>query len=571
MKNNEIIKYAKAMQVQEDVINWIETHLFAYLEKNKADQTEVEHIIDYLASDKRPKRLSKMSYEQAKSNTEKWNKALIKKGKNIIEKEDDVELIKDFGDGFKVVKLVGKAAYEREGALMRHCCASYYGLNKEVYSLRDKNNIPHCTIEKDQQIKGKGNGEVSPKYIGYIVEFLESIGMMVGDNEMKNIGYVNVSKIKDKLSKKKNNFYKDYLPINKTWYGADDSEYSELDLLNYKDPISIDSSMKVVVNFKLEDFLPKAIKKLLKSVEKGRLRNASSGYNSRNASSGNDSQNASSGYDSRNASSGDRSQNASIEGYSHNASSGNDSQNASSGDYSQNTSSGDYSQNTSSGLGSRNASSGYDSQNASSGNRSQNASSGYGSQNASSGYDSRNASSGYRSQNASSGYGSQNASSGYDSRNASSGYRSQNASSGYGSQNASSGDESRNASSGYGSQNASSGYGSHNASSGNDSQNASSGNRSRNASSGNRSRNASSGDESKNEASGEHSVIVDAGSGGQVKGINGTLVALTHYIEVGGRYIPEKIVTGQIGKKGLKENVWYKLNEAGSFEEVKND
>jgi len=241
MKNNEIIKYAKAMQVQEDVINWIETHLFAYLEKNKADQTEVEHIIDYLASDKRPKRLSKMSYEQAKSNTEKWNKALIKKGKNIIEKEDDVELIKDFGDGFKVVKLVGKAAYEREGALMRHCCASYYGLDKEVYSLRDKDNMPHCTIEKDQQIKGKGNGEVSPKYIGYIVEFLESIGMMVGDNEMKNIGYVNVSKIKDKLSKKKNNFYKDYLPINKTWYGADDSEYSELDLLNYKDPISIDS------------------------------------------------------------------------------------------------------------------------------------------------------------------------------------------------------------------------------------------------------------------------------------------------------------------------------------------
>jgi len=544
MKNNEIIKYAKAMQVQEDVINWIETHLFAYLEKNKADQTEVEHIIDYLASDKRPKRLSKMSYEQAKSNTEKWNKALIKKGKNIIEKEDDVELIKDFGDGFKVVKLVGKAAYEREGALMRHCCASYYGLNKEVYSLRDKNNIPHCTIEKDQQIKGKGNGEVSPKYIGYIVEFLESIGMMVGDNEMKNIGYVNVSKIKDKLSKKKNNFYKDYLPINKKWYGADDSEYSELDLLNYKEPISVDSSMKVVVNFKLENFLPKAIKKLPKSAEKGRSCNASSGLGSQNASSGDGSRNASSGSYSQNASSGDRSQNASSGNCSRNASSGYRSQNASSGDDSRNASSGDDSRNASSGDDSRNASSGDRSQNASSGNRSQ------------------NASSGYRSQNASSGNCSRNASSGDDSRNASSGNRSQNASSGGFSRNASSGD---------GSRNASSGNCSRNASSGNDSQNASSGNCSQNASSGGFSRNASSGDESKNEASGEHSVIVDAGSGGQVKGVNGTLVALTHYIEVGDRYIPEKIVTGQIGKKGLKENVWYKLNEAGSFEEVKND
>ena len=553
MKINEIINYAKAMQVQEDVINWIETHLFAYLEKNKADQTEIEHIIDYLASEKRPKRLSKMSYEQAKSNTEKWNKALIKKGKNITEKEGDIEIIKDFGDGFKVVKLVGKAAYEREGALMRHCCASYFGLGKEVYSLRDKDNIPHCTIEKDQQIKGKGNGEVSPKYIGYIVEFLESIGMMVGDNEMKNIGYVNVSKIKDKLSKKKNNFYKDYLPINKTWYGADDSEYSELDLLNYKDPISIDSSMKVVVNFKLENFLPKAIKKLPKSAEKGRSCNASSGYNSRNASSGNDSQNASSGYDSRNASSGDRSQNASIEGYSHNASSGNDSRNASSGSYSQNASSGDRSQN------------------ASSGNCSRNASSGYRSQNASSGDDSRNASSGDGSRNASSGDGSRNASSGDVSKNASSGYRSRNASSGDGSRNASSGDYSQNTSSGFSSCNVSNGDYSRNASSGEFSKNASSGDYSHNTSSGLGSRNASSGDESKNEASGKYSVIVDVGSGGQVKGVNGTLVALTRYTKVSGCYIPEEIVTGQIGKKGLKENVWYKLNEAGSFEEVKND
>ena len=139
----EIIKYAKGMNVDQDVFTWIDSHLKAYLEKNNPEQSEVEHIIDYFASDKRPKRISKMSYDQAKSNTDKWNKALIKKGSAIQGLEEDTEVIKDFGDGFKIVKLVGENAYKREGFLMRHCVASYYGCDKEIYSLRDKDNNPH--------------------------------------------------------------------------------------------------------------------------------------------------------------------------------------------------------------------------------------------------------------------------------------------------------------------------------------------------------------------------------------------------------------------------------------------
>lgn len=67
MEINQIIEYAKFMNCQSDVFNWIEKHLAAYFKDNKPDQTEIEHIIDYLASDKRPKRLNKMSYEQAKT------------------------------------------------------------------------------------------------------------------------------------------------------------------------------------------------------------------------------------------------------------------------------------------------------------------------------------------------------------------------------------------------------------------------------------------------------------------------------------------------------------------------
>lgn len=192
MNKQEIIKYAKGMNCAQDVFDWIEKHLAAHLKKNDLEQGEVEHIIDYFASDKRPERLAKMSYEQAKANTEKWNKALAKKGKDIEELEADVELLKDFGDGFRIVKLVGESAYKREGFLMAHCVASYFGKNKEVYSLRDAKNMPHATLEKDQQIKGKGNGSISPKYIHYIVEFLKEIGMSVGDSEMENLGYYKI-------------------------------------------------------------------------------------------------------------------------------------------------------------------------------------------------------------------------------------------------------------------------------------------------------------------------------------------------------------------------------------------
>ena len=38
---------------------------------------------------------------------------------------------------------------------MSHCVASYYGRDVEIYSLRDKKNLPHCTLEKDNQIKGE--------------------------------------------------------------------------------------------------------------------------------------------------------------------------------------------------------------------------------------------------------------------------------------------------------------------------------------------------------------------------------------------------------------------------------
>ena len=323
--------YAKHVNAQEDVIHWIGLALKSYLEKNPENQTEIEHIIDYMASDKRPKRISRMSYEQAKSNTEKWNNALIKKGCAIDENPEDVEVIKDFGDGFRVVKLIGENAYKREGFLMRHCVGSYYGKNAEVYSLRDKDNMPHCTMEKDQQIKGKGNGSIHPKYVGYIVSWLEEIGMTVGDSEMKNLGYINIEKIAGKVAKKKSKLYKGkYLHESATIYAKNGDEYCDLDLWDYKPLVVADGEFSLKINFDLSVFLPKAFAKIKK--KKGNK--ISSGNYSTAASQGNYSKAASQGYSSTAASQGY---------YSTAASQGDSSKAASQGNYSKAASQGNYS------------------------------------------------------------------------------------------------------------------------------------------------------------------------------------------------------------------------------------
>jgi hypothetical protein len=424
---DDYLQYARSFNASEEVLFWIEHNLSNYLQNRALTVSEVEHIIDWMIMTDQ-KKLKKMSYEQAKIKAEKWNKTQQKKGNNIEELPEDVEVILDFKDGFKIVKLIGENAYKREGFLMSHCVGSYFGNGKEVYSLRDKNNMPHCTIEKDQQIKGKGNGEIHPNYIDYVVKFLESIGMEVRDSGMLNLGYINAEYLVEYMNREtqKKLYNKKYLRKNEKMFNKEGDEFSSLDLLD-QIPLISETQAGLKINFELEKYLKLSIDFLLKTLK-------TKDY-SKNASSGDYSQNVSSGKDSQNASSGD---------YSMIASSGRYSRNASSGDYSKNASSGDYSQNVSSGKGSVNASSGECSRNASSGHYSRNASSGHYSQNVSSGKFSVNASSGERSKNASSGDDSVNASSGNYSQNASSGNYSQNASSGEYSKNASSGDYSQN-------------------------------------------------------------------------------------------------------------------------------
>lgn len=233
----ELIKYAEGLGADQKILKWLKTHVFS---QENINQSEVEHVIDYLVSDKAPKNLSKASLAQMKANTKKWTAALTKKGNNIEERPEDIETIIDFKNGFKFVKLIGKNAYQREGFLMRHCVNSYFDKNDEIYSLRDGKNMPHATISKSlQQIKGKGNGSIHLDYIQYIVQFLEFLKIEVRDSEMANLGYSNYEMLKPYIE---NKLYRD-----KYFYKLDELKSKKNIIICF----SIDELLKNINNLKI--------------------------------------------------------------------------------------------------------------------------------------------------------------------------------------------------------------------------------------------------------------------------------------------------------------------------------
>lgn len=186
-----------------EVLDWLSTTLAAELKRKPNKEThELEHLVDYLTSADGPKKLKRMSYSQAMEKANAWTKAQQKKGKNIEDGPKDIEVIHDFLDGNKIVKLLSKAAYQREGFLMSHCVGGYDPKTATVYSYRDAKNQPHATFEvaarigldEMYQIKGKGNGPIHPKYINHILVFLNILGIKIRPSEMINLGYAHVPK-----------------------------------------------------------------------------------------------------------------------------------------------------------------------------------------------------------------------------------------------------------------------------------------------------------------------------------------------------------------------------------------
>jgi hypothetical protein len=193
-----------ALAKNTEVAYWIGHNLKNYLEVNPENMSEIEHIIDFLHSGVAPKRLKKMSYSEANESAKRWVKTMVKKGVGFEDVEHvDYDVVIDFKDGFKLVKLKTELAFVREGSLMAHCVSSYFNKDSDIYSLRDSRNMPHCTLEISDkaeyfnQCKGKGNGPVHHKYISYILDTMKHFDIEIRDSEMIQLGYLNLDSYED--------------------------------------------------------------------------------------------------------------------------------------------------------------------------------------------------------------------------------------------------------------------------------------------------------------------------------------------------------------------------------------
>ena len=297
-------------EFQENNSKWVEfiqNQLQKHLKENEEDKTEIEIILDYLYSNQNVD-TSKIGYTTILGKTEKRHKKL----QSVSTKNDEIEWIDydvflDFGDSFKMVVLKSKESYEREWKLMSHCVSSYYGRDTAIYSLRDENNKPHCTIEDGRQIKGKWNGKIDPKYIDYVVQFLNKKWMSVWENEMKNLWYYKIDTIDKWLTCDKSyNWYvydgNSSLIKDKKW-----NTYSGFWLWNIKNIVDIKEDWKFYlfddVN-NIVDYSNLVIRELTKASSGEYAKLASSGNSAKLASSGNSAKLASSGEYAQLASSG---------------------------------------------------------------------------------------------------------------------------------------------------------------------------------------------------------------------------------------------------------------------------
>ncbi len=159
---------------------------------------KVDMIIDWVKSlnkeDEDYKKLDRISFEQALERHDRW----MKKNDDII--RDDSKLVKtiyQFDDGYKIVELPDDYCKTREGQLMGHCVGKGGYTGKTIFSLRDRKNNPHATLElegnKVVQLQGKENKDVVEKYHKYIIEFIENTNYTLNNVYLKKIGFIKLS------------------------------------------------------------------------------------------------------------------------------------------------------------------------------------------------------------------------------------------------------------------------------------------------------------------------------------------------------------------------------------------
>jgi len=191
----EIIKFAVAIDPRKYTV-WIANQLKAIEDvfpltaaQERVTKDNFKKIIDW-ANAENPD-LFKYTYRKAFTEAGEWHKQFTAKELQLKSRVS----VKDYPDGFAWAKISSAEECEEEGDAMGHCAAGYWGQiargSANLYSLRDKGNSPHVTIEMDgdnktvHQIKGKQNDKPDGKYHKYIIDFLAT----VIKPEKNNMGY----------------------------------------------------------------------------------------------------------------------------------------------------------------------------------------------------------------------------------------------------------------------------------------------------------------------------------------------------------------------------------------------
>lgn len=159
-------------------------------EINFKDNNEKKHLIDFLSHKFGYKNSINFSYSQCVEKADAWVTELNLKNLSQVDL-GKVETVFEEGP-YKIVRLLDQTARNYEGAKMSHCVASYTD-DKKVYSLRDQADLPHATIHvhngQIMEISGKGNGAVSPKYVDFLVKFLDKSKIEMDEYSLQSIGY----------------------------------------------------------------------------------------------------------------------------------------------------------------------------------------------------------------------------------------------------------------------------------------------------------------------------------------------------------------------------------------------
>jgi len=147
--------------------------------------------------DTRFPRVDRISFPVATNAAVLWYKDVSTNIWNYV--TDKPYVIATYEHGYRWVKLVTALQFEREGRLMNHCVGNgnYYNTwrmssAKEYYSLRDKNNMPHVTLEVSdartakgswglvlrgcvQQCKGNSNRKPDRQYQPFVLRFIKEM------------------------------------------------------------------------------------------------------------------------------------------------------------------------------------------------------------------------------------------------------------------------------------------------------------------------------------------------------------------------------------------------------------